>query len=336
MHAHRIDVLDRADDDAIVVLVANDLHLELFPAEHGFLDQHFGGRRGVDAALDDLDEFGLGVGDAAAGAAHREGRADQGREVDHVERAQRVRQVLDLHRAWRLQPDFGHRLAKALAVLGLVDGIRGGADHLDVEFLQRALLAERQRAVQRGLAAHGRQQREALGAVAALLFDDLGDDFRGDRLDIGRVRQIRVSHDGGRIGIDEDDPVALFLQRLDRLGARIVEFARLADHDGTGADDQDGGYVSAFGHCISRLVETGHKKRARVARPWSRARVDPRARLSLDQYSRARKAFKARLRAMHLYGQARGCRFGLPRRSCEGWRPSLDLNQDKEPCRAPA
>ena len=42
MHAHRIDVFDRADDDAIVVLVANDFHLVLFPAEHGFLDQHFG------------------------------------------------------------------------------------------------------------------------------------------------------------------------------------------------------------------------------------------------------------------------------------------------------
>ena len=35
-----------------------------------FLDQHFVGRRGVEAALDDLEEFGLVVGDAAAGAAH--------------------------------------------------------------------------------------------------------------------------------------------------------------------------------------------------------------------------------------------------------------------------
>ena len=75
MHAHRIDVLDRADDDAVVVLVAHHLHLELFPAEHRFLDQHFGGRRGVDAALDDLDELRLVVGDAAAGAAERERRA---------------------------------------------------------------------------------------------------------------------------------------------------------------------------------------------------------------------------------------------------------------------
>ena len=85
--AHRVDVLDRADDDAIVRLVADHLHLEFLPAEHALLDQHFVGRRGVDAALDDLDELGLVVGDAAAGAAQREGRADDGGQADVVERA---------------------------------------------------------------------------------------------------------------------------------------------------------------------------------------------------------------------------------------------------------
>ena len=44
VHAHRVDVLDRADDDAVVRLVADDLHLVLLPAEHALLDQHFVGR----------------------------------------------------------------------------------------------------------------------------------------------------------------------------------------------------------------------------------------------------------------------------------------------------
>ena len=94
MHAHRIDVLDRADDDAIVFFVAHHLHLVLFPAEHGFLDQHFVGRRGVDAAFDDVDELGLVVGDAAAGAAHRERRPDDGGQADVVERLERLASVL--------------------------------------------------------------------------------------------------------------------------------------------------------------------------------------------------------------------------------------------------
>ena len=51
------------------------------------------GRRGVDAALDDLDELGLVVGDAAAGAAERERRPDDGGQADIVERFERLDQA---------------------------------------------------------------------------------------------------------------------------------------------------------------------------------------------------------------------------------------------------
>ena len=148
-------------------------------------------------------------------------------------------------------------------------------------------LRKRQRAVQRGLAAHGRQQREAAGNDVAFLLDDLGDDLRRDRLDIGRVRQFRIGHDRGRIGIDQDDPVALLLQRLDRLGAGIVELAGLADHDRTGADDEDRRDVSTFGHSVSlvrRAGNPGTKKGRAAARPLTVRRRAGRARgLSLDQ-----------------------------------------------------
>ena len=97
------------------------------------------------------------------------------------------------------------------------------------------------------------------------LLDDLADDFRRDRFDIGRVRQFRIGHDGGRIGIDQHDPITLLLERLDRLRAGIIEFAGLADHDRTGANDQDGGDIGSFGHQISR-TEFWHKKRARLLR----------------------------------------------------------------------
>jgi hypothetical protein len=49
MHAHRIDVLDGADDDAVVRLVADHFHLILFPAEQALVDQDLANRRGVDA-----------------------------------------------------------------------------------------------------------------------------------------------------------------------------------------------------------------------------------------------------------------------------------------------
>jgi hypothetical protein len=85
--AHRVEILDRADDDAVVRLVANDLHLVLLPAEHALLDEHLAGGGGVEPRSHDLDELALVVGDAAAGAAHGEGRADDGGQADVVERS---------------------------------------------------------------------------------------------------------------------------------------------------------------------------------------------------------------------------------------------------------
>ena len=156
---------------------------------------------------------------------------------------ERVGQRMGEHRARRLQPDLLHRLAEQLAVLGLVDGLGRGADHLDAELLQHAHLAERQRAVQRRLPAHGRQQR-----VRPLLLDDLRHDLRRDRLDVGGVGELRVGHDRRRIGVDQDDPVALVLQRLEGLRAGIVELAGLADDDRPGADDEDRFDVGALRH----------------------------------------------------------------------------------------
>ena len=224
-------------------VIADHLHLELLPAEHALLDQHLVRRRGVEPALDDLGELLPVVADAAAHAAQREGRPHDRRQADVLERPHRLLAVVGEHRLGRRKADPRHRLAEQQPVLGLGDRLGLGADHLDPELGEHACLVERQRGVERGLPAHGGQQR-----VGALGSDDLGDDLRRDRLDVGGVRQLRVRHDRGRIGIDQDDAVALGLQRLAGLGARIVELAGLSDDDGARADDEDGLDVRALRH----------------------------------------------------------------------------------------
>ena len=72
-------------------------------------------------ALDDVDEFLLVVGDAAAGPAQGEGRPDDRGQAYVVEDGKRLRQGFDLMRARRRKADLGHRLAEKLAILGLVD-----------------------------------------------------------------------------------------------------------------------------------------------------------------------------------------------------------------------
>ena len=244
MHAHRVDILNRTHDDAIIRLVADNFHFVFFPAENAFLDQHLICRRRIDAALDNLDEFRLVVRDAAASSAHREGRPDNRRQADISERLERLRQGFDLVRTRRIKPDLCHGIAEQFTVFRLVDRFGCGPDHLDIVFFEYTHFLERERAIERRLPAHGRQQ-----CVGAFLLDDLGDDFRRDWLDIGAMRHVRIGHDRGRIGIDQNDPVALFLERLDGLRARIIKLAGLSDHNRTRADDQDRGNICAFGHC---------------------------------------------------------------------------------------
>jgi hypothetical protein len=142
-----------------------------------------------------------------------------------------------------LQPDPVHRLAEQLPVLGHLDGLALGADHLDAELLENTHFFQRQRGVQPGLPAHRGQER-----VGAFLLDDLGHHLGRDRLDIGGVGQARVGHDRGGVGVHEDDAVALLAQRLAGLGAGIVELAGLSDDDGPRSDDHDRLDVGSFRH----------------------------------------------------------------------------------------
>ncbi len=109
--------------------------------------------------------------------------------------------------------------------------------------------------VQTGLPAERGQQR-----VGPLDFDDLGDDFPGERLDIGAVGHVRIGHDRGRVGIDEHDLVTFFAQGLAGLRARVIELAGLADDDRTGADQQNLVEVVATRH-VGFLGDGSGRKR---------------------------------------------------------------------------
>ena len=243
MHAHRIEIFNRADDDAVVLLVAHHLHLNFFPTDQGFLNQQFVRRAGFKTAFANRQKLLLVVGNPAARPAERKGRAN-----DHGETDRRLDFLRLGHRVGnagtrRLQADICHRRLEFLAILGFFDGIGAGADHFDAIFFQHAVAGQIQGAIERRLPAHRRQQ-----CIGALLFDDFFQNLPGNRLDVGRIGHFRVGHDRRRVGINEDDAIALLAQRLARLHARVVEFARLADDDGAGADNKDGLKVSSFRH----------------------------------------------------------------------------------------
>ena len=243
VHAHRVEVFDGADDDAVVLLIADNLHLVLFPADQRFVDQQLFGRRQVQTTGADFFELFTVVSDTATGAAHGEGRTDDAREAELLEdRVGLFHAVGDTGTRAR-QADGFHRLVETRTVFSLVDGVGVGTDHFYAELLQNAFALQVQGAVQSGLAAHGRQQR-----VRTLFLDDLGNGLPLDRLDVGGVGHGRVGHDGGRVGVHQDDAVTLFAQGFAGLGAGVVEFAGLADHDRASAENQDAFNVCTFWH----------------------------------------------------------------------------------------
>jgi hypothetical protein len=131
------------------------------------------------------------------------------------------------------------------------DGAEGGAYQFDTVSFENAALGQLDGEVKRGLAADsGKQSVGALGG---------NDGFKvvgGERLDVGAVGELGIGHDGGRIGVDQDDLVALTLERLAGLGAGIVEFAGLTDDNGPRADDKYLLDVSALGHL--GLTQSGY------------------------------------------------------------------------------
>jgi len=233
VHAHRIEVLDRADDDRVVLAVADDLELELLPAEDALLDQDRVHRRLVEAELHHAVELALVVGDAAARAAEREARAQDRGEPDLVDRGARLLDGGHQRRARAGEADPRHRLLEQLAILGHLDARHARAEELDAVLREDAGLVRGEREVEAGLAAERGQDRARL-----LAREHLVEHLDGQRLDVRRVRQIGVRHDRRGVRVDQHHAQPLLAEGLARLRARVVELGRLADHDRSGPDDQ--------------------------------------------------------------------------------------------------
>ena len=84
--------------------------------------------------------------------------------------------------------------------------------------------------------------------VRALAPEHVGDALEVERLDVRPVGEPRVGHDRRRVRVDDDRPVAVLAQHLERLAAGVVELARLADHDRAGADHADRADVAPGRH----------------------------------------------------------------------------------------
>ena len=215
MDAHRVEILDRADDDAVVGLVADDLDLELLPAEEGFLDENLGGGGHVETAARDGFEFLTVIGDPSARSAQGEGGTDDERvSADVFGDLEDLVDRVGGTRFGYLQADLDHDLLEEGAVLAALDRLGVGADQPHLVLLEDAAVDQFHRRIECRLSAEGGEK-----GVGFLPLDDSLDDRGGDRLDVGSPRELRVGHDGGRIGVHQHHIVSFLGERLAGLDA---------------------------------------------------------------------------------------------------------------------
>ena len=246
VHSHRVEVLDRADDDAVVGLVTHNFHLVLFPPQERFFNQQLVSGRSLQTTLANHFKFFGVVGDSATCSAQGEARSDhRGKTHLFLHRPGLFERMRDA-RSGRTQPDLGHGLLELLAVFGLVDGLRGRANEFDLVFFEHAVVPQVERAIERRLSTHGGQ--DGIGFFAG---DDLFDRLPGDGLDIGGVGGGRVGHDRRRIAVDQNDLVAFVAQGFAGLHAGVVELTGLADDDRASTDDEYALDVLSLGHFLT-------------------------------------------------------------------------------------
>ena len=233
---HGVKVLDRTNNDAVVRVIAHDLHFILLPTEKGFFDQNFRSRGGVEPGGGKLFKFLPVVGNTAPGTAQGESGSDDERKgADFFGSGPGLVQGVGSGGAGTFQPDLGHAVFEELAILSLADGLHLGADQFDLVPLERPRVVQGHGSVEGGLAPQGGEQ-----GIRFFLGEDEFDDLGGDGLDVGPVRKLRIGHDGGGIAVDQDDAVALLAQGLAGLDTRVIKLTGLPDDDGPGSDDEDG------------------------------------------------------------------------------------------------
>ena len=258
--ADGIEVFHVADGDGRVVRVAHHLIFNFFVALDALFHQHLVDRRERQGVFHLFRQLLRRVGKAAARAAERKGRAQDDRIADLRRRGKGLfHAVGDMGGDDRLTDALTELLEK-LTILGALDAPRVRAEQLNAALIQNPLLPKLHGEVQPRLPADAGDD-----GIRPLEAADPGKIGHGQRLHIDLVGDAGIGHDGGGIGIGQNNLIALLPQSQAGLRARVVKFRSLADDDRAGADDKNLMDVSAFRHgpsppsCSAKIPQTDRR-----------------------------------------------------------------------------
>ena len=245
MDPHRVQVLHIADRDRRIPGIADDLIFDLLIALDALFHQHLVHGRELKGIAADFGQFLLVVGKPAACSPQSKGRPKYDRVADFPCSFYRVLHIIG-------DPGGDHRFSKpfaelleSFAILRTLNTAALRSEQFDPAFPEDALSLKLHGEIQPGLPAYSGQD-----GIRPFKADDSGHVFQGQRLHIDFIRNCRICHDRGGIGVAEYDLVSLFFQRIACLRARVIKLRSLADHDGPRPDDHDFMKICPFRHSV--------------------------------------------------------------------------------------
>ena len=244
MNTHGIHVLYGTNDDNVICLVPHHFKFIFFPAEQTSFEHNLGVEREVKSCRTETFKFLAVIGNAASCAPQGKAGTDNNRETYLVDSGFCLFKGMDNSTFRNLETDFVHGLAEGVPPFCFFNDIDISAKQLNIIFVENACFSYLYGSIKPCLSAKSWEK-----SIRTLTFNNFGNEFRSNRLDICAIRNFRIGHDCRRVGVDENYLIPFFFQCFDRLGSGVVKFAGLADDNGTRADNQNLFDVSSFGHC---------------------------------------------------------------------------------------
>ena len=231
--SHRVEVFHITNSNGGIVCIPHYLVFDFLIAFDAFFHKYLmNGRKGK-GVFHHCAKLGLIPRKAAARSAQGKCGAENDGIADGVCSLNRFfNAVCDLRGNDRLADPLTKLLEK-LSVLGAFDAFGVCAEQFDFTLLKHALFGKLHCKVKSGLAADS--GNDCVGALVAAYPCHI---FEGQRFHINLVGDGGVGHNGGRVGVCENDLVALFFKGEAGLSSGIVKLGCLSDDNGAGAYDK--------------------------------------------------------------------------------------------------
>ena len=183
------------------------------------------------------------VSNAGSQAAHRKAGTHDNRISEFGGSSIDFFHIVSDNRTCGFAAGFLYNFLEKLSVFTAIDCFQRSSDKLHIIFFQNAGFAQSDRSVKRSLPSQSRKKR-----VGTLFCDNPLENFGINRLDVCRIRHLRVSHNRSRIRVDQNNANAFFAQNPARLGSGIIKLGSLTYDNRTGSDNHYGFDVFAFRH----------------------------------------------------------------------------------------